>query len=69
MVLETIQRKRPSLRLVAEVRRFASNRSGTTAIEYALVATLVGAALIAGVSILGDGLIDFFGTFLDDLGA
>ena len=38
-------------------RRVAKNRSGTTAIEYGLIAALIGVAIVAGASALG-GTID-----------
>jgi len=40
-------------------RRFANDKSGTTAIEYGLIAALIGVAIVAGASALGgtmDGL-------------
>ena len=37
--------------------RFAKDKSGTTAIEYGLIAALVGVAIVAGASALG-GTID-----------
>ncbi len=36
--------------------RFAKNESGATAIEYGLIAVLVGVAIIAGASALGTQL-------------
>ena len=42
--------------------RFAKNESGATAIEYGLIAVLVGVAIIAGASALGTSL---NGTFND----
>ena len=36
--------------------RFAKNESGVTAIEYGLIATLVGVAIIAGATVLGQQL-------------
>jgi pilus assembly protein Flp/PilA len=41
-------------------RRFAKDKSGTTAIEYGLIAALIGVAIVAGASALGgtiDGLV------------
>ena len=35
------------------LRRFAENESGVTAIEYSLIATLAGIAIIAGATIIG----------------
>ena len=42
------------------VRRFASHCSGTTAIEYALVAALIGGVVVVGVSALGGAVADFY---------
>jgi pilus assembly protein Flp/PilA len=36
--------------------RFAKNESGVTAIEYGLIATLIGVALIVGATALGNKL-------------
>jgi pilus assembly protein Flp/PilA len=44
--------------------RFAMDRSGTTAIEYSLIAALIGVAIVAGASALGgtmDGLFTSMG--------
>ncbi|MHA1548406.1 MAG: Flp family type IVb pilin [Alphaproteobacteria bacterium] len=38
------------------VARFAKDESGATAIEYGLIATLIGVAIIAGATLLGDQL-------------
>lgn len=37
-------------------RRFVKDESGATAVEYGLIASLVGVAIIAGVSALGTSL-------------
>jgi pilus assembly protein Flp/PilA len=50
------------------VARFVKNQSGATAIEYGLIAALVGIAIIAGATLLGNALDDTFtnvGTVLD----
>ena len=36
--------------------RFAKDESGVTAIEYGLIATLIGVAIIAGATTLGNAL-------------
>jgi pilus assembly protein Flp/PilA len=36
--------------------RFVKNESGATAIEYGLIAALVGIAIIAGATLLGNSL-------------
>ncbi len=38
------------------ISRFAKDESGATAIEYGLIATLIGVAIIAGASALGSKL-------------
>lgn len=40
--------------------KFLKNKSGVTAIEYGLIAALVGVAIIGGVTLLGGGLNDMF---------
>jgi len=45
--------------------RFAKDKSGTTAIEYGLIAALIGLAIVAGASALGgtiDGLFSSMAT-------
>jgi pilus assembly protein Flp/PilA len=43
------------------IARFAKDESGATAIEYGLIATLIGVAIIAGASALGTKLNAVFG--------
>lgn len=40
--------------------RFAKNESGATAIEYGLIATLIGIAIIVGATALGGSLNQMF---------
>ncbi len=40
--------------------KFLKDKSGVTAIEYGLIAALVGVAIIGGVTLLGGGLNDMF---------
>ena len=40
--------------------RFAREESGATAIEYGLIATLIGVAIIVGAGLLGTRLNDVF---------
>jgi pilus assembly protein Flp/PilA len=42
------------------VTRFAKDQSGVTAIEYGLIATLIGVAIITGATLLGNKLNDTF---------
>ena len=44
------------------LRRFAVDDTGATAIEYALLGTLVAVALVASFSLLGNSLTNMFGT-------
>ena len=48
--------------------RFAKDESGVTAIEYGLIATLVGVAIIVGATALGGTLNTAFSTISTDLG-
>jgi len=43
-------------RFAEAVRDFGANRAGVTAIEYALIAAVMGAALIASMTIFGGAL-------------
>jgi pilus assembly protein Flp/PilA len=43
----------PGLTKQALFARFASDRSGATAIEYALIATLISVAIVVGATALG----------------
>ena len=49
--------------------RFAKDESGATAIEYGLIATLIGVAIILGASALGTKLNDVFQGISDKLTA
>ncbi len=42
--------------------RFARNESGATAVEYGLIAALIGVVIIAGAGALGTALNDKFNT-------
>ena len=42
------------------ISRFAKDESGATAIEYGLIATLIGVAIITGASLLGTQLSNTF---------
>jgi pilus assembly protein Flp/PilA len=48
--------------------RFAKDESGATAIEYGLIATLIGVAIIAGASALGTALNTLFDDLSDEVG-
>ena len=47
--------------------RFAKDESGATAIEYGLIATLIGVAIILGATALGGKLNDVFQGISDKL--
>ena len=48
------------------VSRFANDESGATAIEYGLIATLIGVAIITSATALGGALDDTFQGIADD---
>jgi pilus assembly protein Flp/PilA len=48
--------------MVMGLRQFATDESGATSIEYALIAVLVGIAIITAVTALGDSLSSIFDT-------
>lgn len=43
------------------LKRFAADDSGTTAIEYALLGTIIAVALVASFTLVGDGVANMFG--------
>jgi len=49
------------------VTRFVRDESGATAIEYGLIAAIVGIGIIVGLGALRDGLNDLFNNISDDL--
>jgi len=50
------------------LKRFLKNEDGATAIEYGLIAALIGVAIIAAVTAVGDGLNGTFETVSGSLG-
>ncbi|SFD25429.1 Flp family type IVb pilin [Devosia psychrophila] len=46
--------------LVAKIKTFLGDEGGATAIEYALIATLIAMAIIASAIVLGDGIRGLF---------
>ena len=48
--------------------KFLADESGATAIEYGLIAALIGVAIIAAVTAVGDGLNGTFGNVAAELG-
>lgn len=49
-------------------KRFANDESGATAIEYGLIAALVGVMIIAGASLLGTNLNALFNRVATEIG-
>lgn len=47
--------------LVATIKAFITDRRGATAIEYALLGTLIGIALLATFAVLGNSLFNLMG--------
>ncbi|MGE0740568.1 MAG: Flp family type IVb pilin [Hyphomonadaceae bacterium] len=50
------------------LKRFLKNEDGATAIEYGLIAALIGVAIIVAVGAVGDGLNTTFGKVSAKLG-
>jgi len=48
------------------INRFVRDRDGATAIEYGLIAALIGIALIAGATAVGGGINGIFQGLADD---
>jgi len=51
------------------LKRFLKNEDGATAIEYGLIAALIGVAIITAVGLVGDSLDEVFTKISDDLNA
>jgi pilus assembly protein Flp/PilA len=43
------------------IKRFSSDENGATAIEYCLIAGILGVSLVAGASLIGDSINSVFG--------
>lgn len=50
------------------LKRFLKNEDGATAIEYGLIAALIGVVIIGAVTSLGEGLTGTFNSIADELG-
>jgi pilus assembly protein Flp/PilA len=50
------------------LKRFKNDESGATAIEYGLIAALIGVAIIGAAGLVGDGLNNTFGDISEKLG-
>ena len=55
--------------IISAVKAFAADENGVTAIEYGLIAALVGVAVVAGASKLGTELGTAFSTIADKITA
>jgi pilus assembly protein Flp/PilA len=53
--------------IMSPFKTFIADESGVTAIEYALIAAVVGIAVIAGANLLSDGLTSLFNSVADML--
>jgi pilus assembly protein Flp/PilA len=60
MTAETTKVAALKTRFVAEDRRFASEPSGATAIEYAIIAAMLSIVIIGAVAALGEGVTGLF---------
>ena len=49
------------------IARFAKDESGATAIEYGLIAALIGVAIMLGATLVGDSLNNLFGRIANKL--
>lgn len=47
------------------INKFASDENGATAIEYGLIAGLIGLSVVSGATLIGDGIEGIFGE-IDD---
>lgn len=52
---------------ISAVKAFAADENGVTAIEYGLIAALVGTAIVGGATVLGTGLNQIFSDVADKL--
>ena len=53
--------------LLESIRKFAADVSGATAIEYGLIAALVGVVIIGALTLLGPEIGNLFNTITDSL--
>ena len=54
---------------MTSLKRFLNNEDGATAIEYGLIAALIGVAIITAVGLVGSGLNTTFNTISTKLSA
>jgi pilus assembly protein Flp/PilA len=55
--------------MIVSLKKFFKNEDGATAIEYGLIAALIGVAIIAAVGAVGGSLQEVFGQVAADLSA
>lgn len=55
--------------MIAQLKSFLKNEDGATAIEYGLIAALIGVVIIVAVGQVGTGISDTFTTIADKLGS
>jgi pilus assembly protein Flp/PilA len=60
MTAETTKVADFKIRFAAEARRFASESSGATAIEYTIIAAMLSIVIIGAVAALGEGVTSLF---------
>jgi len=61
-------KKHSTIGEIIMLKRFLKNEDGATAIEYGLIAALIGVAIILAVTAVGDGLNTTFGEVAAELG-
>lgn len=54
--------------MLVSMKKFLANEDGATAIEYGLIAALIGVAIIIAVTSVGTGLQGTFNSIADELG-
>lgn len=55
--------------MLVSLKNFLNNEDGATAIEYGLIAALIGVAIITAVGLVGDSLNEVFTQVATDLSA
>jgi pilus assembly protein Flp/PilA len=55
-------------KFISAVKAFAADENGVTAIEYGLIAALIGVVVAGGAQVLGQDIVDLFGRIGTQLG-
>jgi pilus assembly protein Flp/PilA len=55
--------------MMTKFRNLLKNKSGATAIEYGLIAALIGVVIISALTTMGQNMATQFQTIADDIGA